>query len=316
MLTETAGMVDRPDTELLQCSHFTLSGSPVPPLQKGLPKSTGSLCPECLAVVPARLYDRGGKVLMTKECPTHGTFNDIISSDTDIFLEMERWHFRDGEGLSNPQVTGASRCPTQCGLCNMHITHTCVANIDLTGRCNLACNICFADSNKHLYEPSVEEITAMLKTLRSTRPAPCTTVQYTGGEPTVHPDFLEIVKVTRQLGFTHIQCATNGLKFADPYFAEKAREAGLQYLYLQMDGVSDDVFSRIRGRNLLETKLKVLESARRAGLRVIFVPTVIRGVNDHQLGDLIRLAFENLDVMTGISIQPIVFTGRFRKSTG
>jgi uncharacterized radical SAM superfamily Fe-S cluster-containing enzyme len=311
MFTETSGAVDRPDIDLLQPRQLTLAGSPVPPLQKGLPKSTSSLCPECLAIIPARLYDREGKVLMTKECAIHGVFNDIISSDTNIFLELERWHFRDGEGFSNPQVTGASRCPTQCGLCNMHVTHTCVANIDITGRCNLACNICFADSNKHLYEPSVEEITVMLQTLRNTRPAPCTTVQYTGGEPTVHPDFLDIVKVTKQLGFTHIQCATNGVKFADPYFAEKAREAGLQYLYLQMDGVTDDVFRHIRGRNLLETKLKVLESARRAGLRVIFVPTIIRGVNDHQIGDLIRLAFDNLDVMTGISIQPIVFTGRF-----
>ncbi len=289
----------------------TLTGSKIPPLVMGLPKKTMSLCPECLEVIPAREYEKNGRVLMTKECAKHGVFNDIISSDVRIFHELERWHFRDGSGFSNPQVTEASKCPSECGICNMHATHTSVANIDITGRCNLSCNICFADSNKNLYEPSLQEVTVMLERLRNTKPAPCTTIQYTGGEPTVHPQFLDIVRKSRELGFTHIQCATNGLKLADPDFAKKARDAGLQYLYLQMDGVTDDVFEKIRGRRLLETKLKTIEAARKAGLRIIIVPTIIRVVNDHQIGDLIRLAFDNLDVMTGISIQPIVFTGRY-----
>ncbi|HMK59982.1 MAG TPA: radical SAM protein [Dissulfurispiraceae bacterium] len=292
----------------------TLTGSFIPPLVAGLPKDTMSLCPECLSVIPAREYEQDGKVLMTKKCDRHGVFNDIISSDVRIFKELEKWHFRDGAGFENPQVTDATRCPSQCGICNMHATHTSVANIDITGRCNLNCNICFADSNKHLYEPTLDEIGVMLQRLRNTRPAPCTTIQYTGGEPTVHPQFLDIVRKSKELGFTHIQCATNGIRLADPDFAEKAREAGLQYLYLQMDGVTDDVFVKLRGRRLLETKLKTIEAARKAGLRIIFVPTIIRGVNDHQIGDLIRLAFENLDVLTGISIQPIVFTGRYPES--
>jgi len=291
--------------------ELTLGGSAIPRLVWGLPKKTESICPECLAAIPATEYEKDGRVLMTKECAVHGVFNDIISSDARIFHELEKWHFRDGRGFANPQVTGASRCPSECGICNMHATHTSVANIDLTSRCNLSCNICFADSNKNIYEPSLQEITVMLQRLRDTRPAPCTTIQYTGGEPTVHPQFLEIVKKSSDLGFTHIQCATNGLRLADPDFAKKARDAGLQYLYLQMDGVTDDVFEKIRGRRLLETKLRAIEAARAAGLRIIFVPTIIRGVNDHQIGDLVRLAFDNLDVLTGISIQPIVFTGRY-----
>jgi uncharacterized radical SAM superfamily Fe-S cluster-containing enzyme len=294
-------------------AEATLTGSPILPITTGLPKNTLSLCPECLAIIPAKEYEKDGKVFMTKECMDHGIFNDIVSSDVRIFHEMERWHFKDGRGFSNPQVTNATKCPTECGICNMHLTHTSIANIDLTGRCNLSCNICFADSNKYIYEPSFEEVYQMIKRLRETKPAPCTTVQYTGGEPTIHPRFLDIVKASKELGFTHIQVATNGIKFSDPEFAMKAREAGLQYLYLQMDGVTDEVFEKIRGRRLLETKLKVIESARKAGLRVIFVPAIIRGINDHQIGDLIRLAFENLDVMTGISIQPIVFTGRYNE---
>ncbi|MBI5025660.1 MAG: radical SAM protein [Nitrospirae bacterium] len=297
----------------LQQPNVTLTGSPILPIAKGLPKSTLSLCPECLAIIPAREYEKDGKVLMTKECMEHGVFNDIISSDVRIFHEMERWHFKEGRGVSNPQVTDATKCPTECGICNMHLTHTAIANIDLTGRCNLSCNICFADSNKYIYEPSFDEVYQMLKKLQDERPAPCTTVQYTGGEPTIHPRFLDIVKASKELGFTHIQVATNGVKFSDPEFAMKAKEAGLQYLYLQMDGVTDDVYEKIRGRKLLDIKLKAIESARKAGLRIIFVPTIIRGVNDHQIGDLIRLAFENLDVLTGISIQPIVFTGRYHE---
>lgn len=289
---------------------LTLSGSPVPPLIKGFPKKTLSLCPECLAVIPATQYESDGRVLMEKECKEHGRFKDIISSDIKVLENLENWHFRDGRGFSNPQVQDATLCPTECGICNMHLTHTAAANIDLTGKCNLSCNICFADSNKFLYEPSYEEIYQMLKLLREEKPAPCTTVQYTGGEPTIHPDFFRIVKATRELGFTHIQVATNGLRLADPEFAMKAREAGLQYIYLQMDGVTDDVYEKIRGRRLFETKLKVIESARKAGLRIIFVPTVIRGINNHQLGDLVRLAFDNLDVLTGISFQPVVLTGR------
>jgi len=305
-------IIDEP-VQGINCTKrsYTLTGNIVPPLVRGLPKNTLSLCPECLSVIPATEYEKDRKVLLSKECPEHGIFNDIISSDAKLFLELEKWHFRDGNGFSNPQVLGASKCPTECGICNMHLTHTSVANIDLTSRCNLSCNICFADSNKSLYEPSFDEVYLMLRKLREQKPAACTTIQFTGGEPTIHPNFHDIVRASKDLGFTHIQVASNGIKLSDPEFAMKAREAGLQYIYLQMDGVTDEVFEQIRGKKLLEMKLKVIESARQAGLRIIFVPTVIRGINHHQLGDLVRLAFKNLDVLTGISIQPIVFTGRY-----
>ncbi len=307
---EKSGVIGESIGAFTGLPSLTLSGSPIPEISRGLPKKTFSLCPECLSTIPATEYEQDGKVLMEKECASHGVFRDIISSDVKIFLEMENWHFREGTGFSNPQVTNASACPTECGICNMHITHASVANVDLTGRCNLSCNVCFADSNTSRYEPSFEEVHEMLTRLRNTKPAPCTTLQYTGGEPTIHPDFFKIVSASKDLGFKHIQVASNGIKLADPEFAMRAREAGLQYIYLQMDGVTDDVYEKIRGRRLLETKLKVIESARKAGLRIIFVPTIIRGINDHQIGDLIRLAFENLDVLTGLSIQPVALTGR------
>ncbi len=289
----------------------TLTGSLIQPLVMGLPKKTQSLCPECIKVIPARQYEKDGKVIMTKECSDHGEFNDIISSDVNLFLEMEKWYFKDGQGFSNPLVPNAQKCPSDCGVCNMHLTHAAIGNVDLTSRCNLGCPTCFASSNKYKAEPSFEEIYMMMKTLRESRPAPCNTIQFIGGEPTLHPDFFKIVKASTKLGFTHIQMGTNGIKLADPEFAARAREAGLQYIYLQMDGVTDDVFEKIRGRKLLATKLKAIESAGKAGLRVILVPTIIRGVNNHQLGDLVKLVFENMDTITGLSLQPISFTGRY-----
>ena len=275
-----------------------------------LPRTILSLCPECLQVVPADEFVEDGRVVMSKTCPAHGPFRDIVFSDAELFLKMEEWHFGDGRGFDNPGGAPGGRCPDRCGICAGHTTHTSLANIDLTSRCNLSCRVCFADANSRAYELSYEQAVRTLRNLRAQRPAPAFAVQFTGGEPTMHPRFLEIVAAARELGFSHIQVASNGLRLADPDFAARAREAGLQYIYLQMDGASDDVFEAIRGRPLLAEKLEVLESARRAGLRVIFVPTILKGVNDGRIGDLFRLAFENLDVLSGISFQPMTFTGR------
>lgn len=290
--------------------RFTFSGTYTPPITTGLPKTIESICPKCLKVILAVEYVEDGKVMVKKECLKHGVFKDIIFSDAKIFLQMENWHFGDGRGFLNPNINGAVRCPSQCGICNMHTTHTSLANVDITGRCNLSCSVCFADSNTSPYQPVYEDVLRMMQNLRDRRPAPAEAVQFMGGEPTIHPRFLDIVHAAKEMGFSHIQTASNGIKLADPDFAMKAREAGLQYIYLQMDGVDDEVFRKIRGRAILDTKLKVIESARKAGLRIIFVPTIIKGVNDDQIGPLIKLAFENLDVLTGIAIQPVVFTGR------
>ncbi len=294
-----------------QLNPITLSGEPVSPIRHGLPRTTSSLCPECLRVLPADQFPEDGKVWMRKTCPDHGTFTDIVFSDVELFLRLENWFFGDGEGFSFPTGEPAGNCPERCGICGKHTTHTSLANLEITGRCNLACRVCFADANSLRSELSFEGAAGVLKQLRNQRPAPAFAVQFTGGEPTVHPRFLDLVAEARRLGFSHIQVATNGIRFADPDFAMRARDAGLHHLYLQMDGTTDNVFEVIRGRKLLGTKLAVLESARKAGLRIIFVPTIVRGVNDHQIGSLFRLAFENLDILSGMSIQPVTFTGRY-----
>jgi tetraether lipid synthase len=289
---------------------MTLSGRPTAPLSFALPKQTQSICPECLSVIPAVLEADDGRVMMRKRCPEHGPFSDVVFSDVELYRRMGEWYFGDGAGFSNPADDSGADCPQRCGICGYHTCHTSLANVDLTSRCNLSCSVCFADANRAPYDLSFEQAVEILRRFRAQRPAPAFAVQFSGGEPTLHPRFLDIVAAARDAGFSHIQAATNGLKFADGDFARRARDAGLQYLYLQMDGVTDEVFVRLRGQALLQTKLDVLESARRAGLRVVFVPTIARGVNDHQIGDLYRLAFRNLDLVSGISFQPVSFIGR------
>ena len=288
----------------------TLAGCPVQPIARALPRAIRSLCPACLRTIPGTEFVEDGRVVLEKACPAHGTFRDVVFSDAEMFLRMEAWHFGDGQGFANPATDGEGACPDRCGICGGHTSHTSLANVDLTSRCNLACPICFADANRHPYELSFDQAVETLRRFRAQRPAPAFAVQFTGGEPTVHPRFLDIVAAAKALGFSHIQAASNGVRLADRDFARRARDAGLQYIYLQMDGASDTVFERIRGRALLDTKLAVLESARQAGLRVIFVPTIVRGVNDHEIGNLFRLAFQHLDILSGISFQPVTFAGR------
>ncbi|MEK7841369.1 MAG: radical SAM protein, partial [Deltaproteobacteria bacterium] len=226
-----------------ECSddRYTFSGTYTPPITTGLPKRIDSICPECLKVIPAIEYIEDGKVMIKKECPSHGIFKDLVFSDAKLFLQMEEWHFGDGRGFSNPHITGATKCPSQCGVCNMHTTSTSLANIDITGNCNLSCSVCFANSNTNPYQLDYEDVVKMMQNLRNMRPAPAEAVQFMGGEPTIHPRFLDIVRAAKDMGFSHIQTASNGIKLADPDFAMKAREAGLQYIYLQMDGVDDEV---------------------------------------------------------------------------
>jgi uncharacterized radical SAM superfamily Fe-S cluster-containing enzyme len=304
-----------PDFRVLQ-PETTYSGARIESIHEGLPKITQSLCPECARVIDAHIFESAGKVLMAKTCPEHGYFDDTISSDVRLYLKMEQWHFGDNRGLSNPAVPNATRCPEQCGLCSMHASHTGLANVDLTNRCNLTCPVCFANANAagYLYEPSLEQVRKMLQALRDERPVAGRIVQFSGGEPTLHPRFHEICALARELGFSHIQAATNGILFADLEFAQRARESGLHQLYLQFDGVCDDVYRRTRGKSLLEKKLQCIENCRKVGLKVIFVPTIVKGINDHQIGDLVRLALENIDCTSGLTFQPVTFTGRINRN--
>ncbi len=218
-------------------------------LQKGLPKTTQSLCPECRKVIPATIFEQDGKVMMEKECPDHGKVVDVYWSDKDMYLRAERFAY-DGTGVENPFISNATECPNECGLCQLHLTHTCLAMIDLTNRCNLKCPICFANANAagYVYEPSFDEIVMMMQMVRDERPVPTTTVQFSGGEPTIYPKFIEVIAKAKEMGFPQIMAATNGIKFAkDPEFLKAAVQAGMNTIYLQFDGLRDDIYKVSRG---------------------------------------------------------------------
>jgi len=281
---------------------------------KGLPKKTDSLCPECLAIIPATLRDDKGKVVMEKSCPKHGSFRDVVWSGVDMYLRVEDWA-KDGVGVIEPLVKNATNCPWDCGLCDLHLSHTGLANVDLTNRCNLRCPICFANANAagYVFEPDYETVVKMLKVLRAQRPVPTPAVQFSGGEPTIHPKFVDIIKAAKELGFAQIQAATNGIKFAESIdFCQKASDAGLNTVYLQFDGLRSEIYKRARGKDLLDMKKKVIENFRKVEHHssIVFVPTIVRGLNDDQVWPILHYALENMDVVRGVNYQPVAFTGR------
>ena len=292
----------------------TYCGAPINNMVKGLPRFTTSLCPECGKAIEARLFEENGKVYMDKTCPEHGYCKDLYWADVELYLKAEKWEFGDGRGLSNPN-SKHTQCPDSCGICDHHTSHTALGNIDLTNRCNLTCPICFANANVtgKVYEPTKEQVLQMLSLYRKEEPVAGRMVQFSGGEPTIHPDFLEIVAAARDYGFSHIQIASNGIKLADYEFAERAAEAGLHTVYLQFDGVDDEVYIQTRGKALMEYKLRVVENMRKLGLKIVYVPTIVGGVNVDQVGKILQFALDNIDVSSGISYQPVSITGRISR---
>ncbi len=276
---------------------------------------TKSLCPECLEVIDAEVYEAEGKILLKKKCEKHGEFDDVYWSDASLYHKFSKWQH---EGKAGVTLTKTDKgCPFDCGLCPEHKSSTMLALIDLTNRCNMRCPACFANAAAagYLYEPTMEQLREMMVLLRSETP-PCPAVQFAGGEPTIRDGFVDIVKMARELGFAHIQVATNGIALAkSEQFCHQLKEAGLHTVYLQFDGVTEEPYKKLRGIPALKTKLKAIESCRRGGIKsVVLVPTLMKGVNDDQMGDIVRFAAENLDVVKGVNVQPIAFEGRIDES--
>lgn len=293
-------------------------------LKKGLPKKTRSICPECGKILQADIYAKDGKVWMDKTCPEHGKFSDVYWGDEEMYLRAEKFAY-DGVGLHNAMDRTIGDDPDD----TVHIvidgeridmlSCSAIANLDLTNRCNMNCPICFANANDagYVYEPTFEQVHDMMVALRSEKPIKCTAIQFAGGEPTVYPQFIEAVADAKKLGFAQVQVATNGIKFARDYeFLKAAKEAGMNTIYLQFDGLTDEVYLRSRGRKMMAVKLGVLENCRKLktdGLKppsVVLVPVVGKGMNDDIIGDIVRFAFDNADVVRGVNFQPIAFTGR------
>ncbi|MBS7654109.1 MAG: radical SAM protein [Candidatus Bathyarchaeia archaeon] len=276
-------------------------------------KKTKSICPECLRVLDATIFEEDNKVYIKKECPEHGFFQDVYWSDYALY-ERAKAFDQMGSGLRNPRTETRKGCPYDCGICPQHKSHTVLAIIDVTNRCNLRCPVCFATAGTtgYVYEPTKDEVREMLINLRSNEPVPATALQFSGGEPTIREDLPELVKMAKDLGFNHVEVNTNGLRMAsDLEFCKALEKAGVSTIYLQFDGVTPDIYKFTRGIDLLEVKNKVIENCRKAGIdSIVLVCTLIRGVNDSQVGDIIRFAIRNFDVVRCVNFQPVSLCGR------
>ncbi len=277
---------------------------------------TESLCPVCLKKIPARKVEDNGKVYLEKTCPEHGESKVLIwRQDARHYLDWTMGSEK-GSGPLHSFTTVDKDCPYDCGLCPEHWTRACTMVLEVTLRCDLRCPVCFASADENRqYEPDIEAIRGMYKAVMEGVGA-CT-IQLSGGEPTVRHDLPQIIALGREVGFSHILINTNGVRIArEPDYLRRIKDAGANAIYLQFDGVTDDVYRYTRGRNLFNIKRQALANCALEKIGVILVPTIVPSVNDHQLGDIIQFAKSWIPTVKGVHFQPISYLGRYPHPPG
>lgn len=269
---------------------------------------TESLCPYCMKKIDAEKILEDGNVYMEKSCPEHGQFKTIIWSGS---TPMESWiRNKERAQIRNPATLALKGCPFDCGLCSEHRQHTCTALIEVTQRCNLKCSFCFADSSANNEgDPSIEKIKFLYEEVLK-HSGKCN-IQLSGGEPTVRDDLPQIINLGKELGFSFIQVNTNGIRIGqDAEYAKELKAAGLDSIFLQFDGMNDYIYKKLRGRELLELKIKAVENCSKAGIGVVLVPTLVPGVNVDNIGKIIDFALDNISTIRGVHFQPVSYFGR------
>ena len=270
-----------------------------------------TMCPECLRAIPGEVVATPGGVVMRKSCPAHGAFECVVSSDLEAYERM-RQSPRLARLPDRFAMAEAAGCPDDCGLCPAHDQHTCLAIVEITSRCNLPCPVCLADSTAKGEDLTTEQVESALQKLLLSEGA-AVPLQFAGGEPTLHPDLVAIVGKARALGFTKMEVDSNGLVLAKrPQLAKELRAAGLTGVYLQMDGLDGREHAYIRGRDLTAEKRRAIENCQNAGLQVVLAVTVVPGVNDHRIWDMVRFAAEHR--LTGVNFQSVVLSGRYPRA--
>ncbi|MEM0146852.1 MAG: radical SAM protein [Candidatus Micrarchaeaceae archaeon] len=271
-------------------------------------EKTKTVCPVCKLIIDGTIYKDSDNVMIRKYCPEHGWFIEKYWEDYDMYMSMRDYNYF-GRGFDNPDfLNKGENCPFDCGICERHKSHTGLANVVVTNRCHLSCWYCFfyAKENDPVYEPSLEELDILFKKLRNQKPIPANALQITGGEPTMRPDIVEVVAAAKKDGFDQIQLNTTGINLGlHPDLLVKLRHAGVSTLYMSFDGVS----KRANPKNHWEIPL-ILDAARKAGVGIVLVPTVIRGINDGELGSMINFALNNVDIVRAVNFQPVSLVGR------
>ena len=271
--------------------------------------TTESLCPVCLKKVPARHVLINGDVYLQKTCDKHGDFSTIVwrgqSEPSYDLWKKNKWPICPQKCLAKVE----KGCPYDCGLCDEHKQQTCCALIEVTQRCNLNCSVCFAESGGDSVDPSLDKIREWLKVLvEAGRPF----VHISGGEPTVRDDLPEIIRMIKEMDFPYIQLNTNGLRLAqDPKYVKILKEAGLSSVFMQFDGTKDEIYRKLRGRNLLAQKEKAIENCGKNNLGIVLVPTIVPEVNADNIGDIVRFGLSKSPAVRGIHFQPVSYFGRY-----
>ncbi|MEF8783767.1 MAG: radical SAM protein [Haloarculaceae archaeon] len=261
--------------------------------------TTTSLCPDCLEQVPGRYEERGGGVVLARECPNHG------ATSRRVWGSLDHWEWAADFG-PDPEHDG--------GDLTVDDDHACLAVVEVTDDCNLSCSYCFASSSPGGEHRSSEEIEALLDTVADAGGRP---IQFSGGEPTVRDDLPDLVERARERGIDHVEVNTNGIRLAtEDGYAGALADAGVTAVYLQFDGLTSGTYEQIREVDLVEEKHAAIEACRGADLPVVLVPTVVPGVNDHEMGDIVRFALDNRDVVRSVNFQPVAHFGRYASNDG
>src|SRR5246500_5071861 len=295
----------------------------------GWPRTTDSLCPNCViearedilsgkrevavllnekvGEIKAQIIERDNEIWMIKDCPVHGHFEDMMAIDAKFLTHIENmFPGRDIQAHNDEKLHNHGTSTIKYG-------RGAVLTVDLTNRCNMMCDPCFMDANQvgFVHELSMDEIKEILDNAVKIKPRRQMSVQFSGGEPTMSPYFFDAIRYARKVGYNSVQAATNGIEFAkSKEFARKAFEAGLRYAYLQFDGIGNDANSHRQIGNLFDVKLRAINNLHEAGVEIVLVTTLVNGINNDQVGTIVKFAMENPKKIAFISFQPVSFTGR------
>lgn len=271
---------------------------------------TTSLCEDCLSPVPAKILLEDGAVYYLKRCSDHGVQKTKVSSDIDYFKDCKNF-IKPGDRPLQFQSKTHFGCPLDCGLCPDHEQHSCLALIEINDECNLECPVCFAGSSPSIKKnKSIDEINFMLDALVKSEGEP-DVVQISGGEPTIHPNIIEILELAKSKPIRHLMLNTNGVRIArDLDFVEKLASftPGFE-VYLQFDSFEKGALENLRGTDLRTIRRKAIENLDKFNIATTLVVTVKRGVNDHEIGKIVDFALEHRCIR-GITFQPVQDAGR------
>lgn len=270
---------------------------------------TKSICPVCKSVIDAELNVRANRVIMRKRCAEHGEFEALVYSDADLYLSQLRFN-KPGTLPLEFQTEVKDGCPLDCGLCPEHKQHSCLALIEVNTNCNLDCPVCFADSGHQPdgYSLTREQVAFMIDTFVKAEGAP-EVLQLSGGEPTIHPDIVEFVEMAKERGVRAVWINTNGIRLArDRAFVEEVARVGA-HIYLQFDGFEPETHVALRGKDLREDKQRALDNCAEAGISVSLVAAVEKGVNEHEVGEIVRFGVKH-PAVNSVFFQPTTHAGR------